>query len=130
MKKSRITISQQSGTSIEFELSHFKAEGEKVRRALVLRFMDYYDTLRNVGAKGFKGSEPFDITMKSGSVVVFNTATLSTEARTRLKLTNTPKGRTLFMNRLDALVGFMQRCDDLTTVEQVTDKLEAMLLTA
>jgi hypothetical protein len=128
-KKSKITI-ENNGVSIDFTINHQgKEDGQKVRRALVLRFMDYYDTMRQVRASGFKASEPFQITMSTGSRVLFNTATLSMDARAKLKLQNTPQGRVRFMTRLDILVAFMQRCEG-ASVDNTIDTLESLLLEA
>jgi hypothetical protein len=125
--KTTIIISN-NGLNAEMSISHASGKSRlKVQRAMVLRFMDYYDTMRFVKAKGFKGSEPFNIAMQINGVTLWNTATLDARFQATLKLQNTTEGRKRFESRLFALVGFAIRCTE-TNVDNVTTELEARLL--
>ena len=114
MKNTQIIISN-NGTQIKFDLETSNGKSiSKVQKALVYRFMDYYDTLRSVGSKSFKATEPFNIKMNVNGVMLWDTK-MSIEAEAKLKLINTPKGRYMFERRLANIIGFAIRCQESDT---------------
>lgn len=127
MKNTNIKI-ENNGTFIEFNLETANGKSHsKVQKALVYRFFDYYDTLRSVGSKCFKGSEPFAISMHINGVTMWDTSVLSVKAQTRLKLINTAKGRRAFESRLEALVGFALRTQETNTDAIIKDVEERLM---
>ncbi len=127
MKNTQIKI-ENNGSTIEFNLESANGKSHaKVQKALVYRFMDYYDTLRSVGSKCFKGSEPFVVSMQINGVTMWDTSVLSVKAQTRLKLINTPKGRRAFESRLEALVSFAIRTQETNTDAIIKDVEQRLL---
>jgi hypothetical protein len=127
MKNTNIKI-ENNGTFIEFNLetTNGKSMG-KVQKALVYRFFDYYDTLRSVGSKCFKGSEPFVISLHINGVSMWDTSVLDVKAQARLKLINNPKGRRAFESRLEALIGFAIRTKETNTDTIIKDVEERLM---
>lgn len=116
-----------NGSSINFDLETSNGKSiAKVQKALVYRFFDYYDTLRGVGSKCFKATEPFNIRMEVNGVTLWDTK-MSIQAEAKLKLINTPKGRTMFEQRLERIIAFALRCSHMSTDEIIKD-VEARLL--
>ena len=108
--QTQITISQgDSQVSFSFEHADNKSR-VRIRRRLLFQFIDWYDTMRQVKARSFKGNQALRIQMQGA--VSFDTGSLSMEAQTVLKLQNTAKGRTSFLRKLDVLVCFMQRLNE------------------
>ena len=111
-KSTKITIAN-NGASISFDLDTANGKSiAKIQRALVLRFFDYYDTMRAIKAKGFKATEPFNISMHVNNVCKWNTGSLDMRAQATLKLQNTVKGRAMYESRLNRLVGFALRSQE------------------
>lgn len=109
MKNTQIKI-ENNGTFIKFDLdTNNTKDNNKVRRALVYRFFDYYNTMRVLGAKGFKGNVPFVIDILIDGQLQFTSAKLTTQVQTRLKLINNPKGRAKFEFSLDTIIAMAQR---------------------
>jgi hypothetical protein len=116
-----------NGTFINFDLESTNSKSiSKVQKALVYRFFDYYDTLRAVGSKCFKATEPFNISMQINGVVMWDTK-VSTQLEAKLKLINTPKGRAMFDGRLTNIIGFAIRCANMGTDEIIKDAEERLL---
>lgn len=116
-----------NGSSIKFDLETSNGKSmQKIQKALVYRFFDYYDTLRAVGSKCFKATEPFNIVMLANGVTLWDTK-MSIEAEAKLKLINTPKGRAMFEKRLERIIAFALRCANMSTDEIIAD-VETRLL--
>ena len=112
MKNTQITISN-NGSQIKFNLESSNGKSiAKVQKALVYRFMDYYDTLRAVGSKSFKATEPFNIKMHINGVMLWDTK-MSVQAEAKLKLINTPKGRAMFELRLERIIRSEEHTSEL-----------------
>ena len=125
MKNTEIIISN-NGSEIKFNLESSNGKSTyKVQKALVYRFMDYYDTLRAVRSKSFKGNEPFVVQMKINGVLIYDTR-WSIEAQLSLKLVNNPKGRVRFMENLSHAIGLAIRLQK-TNVEEVIEDTEERL---
>lgn len=130
MKKQTKIIISNNGAQISFELESADSKSiMRIQQALVLRFFDYYDTMRAIGAKGFKATEPFLISMHVEGVTKWDTGTLTMEAQARLKLTNNVAGRLRYESRLSRLVGFALRSTE-TCPDKINKTLTAQLLTA
>lgn len=128
MKNTQIIISN-NGTQIKFDLETSNSKSiQKIQKALVYRFMDYYDTLRAVGSKSFKATEPFNIKMHINGVMLWDTK-MSVDAQAKLKLINTPKGRAMFELRLERIIAFAIRTQESDTDKIIKD-VEARLLEA
>lgn len=126
MKNTQITISN-NGSEVKFSLETTNGKSiAKVQKALVYRFMDYYDTLRSVGAKSFKATEPFNIALDVNGVMLWDTK-MSMQAQAKLKLINTPKGRASFEARLERIIAFAVRTQNLDTDGIISD-FESRLL--
>lgn len=129
MKNVSIEI-RNAGMSIKFDLEVSPSKSHaKVQRALVYQFFDYYDTIRRIGAVGFKANEPFNVAMRIDGVKLWDTAQCSVQAQARLKLINTPKGRGAFEYRLGELVSYTLRAQN-SNVDNIIKELEVRLLTA
>jgi hypothetical protein len=127
MKNTTIKIENHE-SSIQFDLTtNNTKDNAKVRRALVYRFFDYYNTMRVIGAKGFKASEPFKISFVVDGKISFCTTQCTTQAQTTLKLINTPKGRGKFEMRFENLVALAQRMG-VTDTDEVIKQAEVMLM--
>jgi hypothetical protein len=128
MKNTTIKI-ENHVSSIQFDLtSNTTKDNDKVRRALVYRFFDYYNTMRVIGAKGFKASEPFVITFVVNGKIAFTSTQCTTQAQTTLKLINTPKGRGKFEMRLSNLIALAQRMN-VVDADEIIKEVERTLLT-
>ena len=127
MKNSTLKI-ENNGTFIKFdgETSNGNSN-KKIAHALVLRFFDWHDTMRSIGAKGFKANQPFKVTMLINDAVVWDTGRMNIEAQAKLKLINNPKGRAAFEGRLNTLVAYMGRAS-MDNIDQVTEMLEENLM--
>ena len=126
MKNTQNVISN-NGTQIKFDLETSNGKSiAKVQKALVYRFMDYYDTLRSVGSKCFKATEPFNIKMNVNGVMLWDTK-MSIKAEAKLKLINTPKGRAMFERRLTNIIGFAIRCQESDTHTIIKDVEKRLL---
>jgi len=129
MKNTQIKI-ENNGTFIKFDLdTNNTKDNNKVRRALVYRFFDYYNTMRVLGAKGFKGNEPFVVTILIDGQLQFTSANLTTQVQTRLKLINNPKGRERFDFALDTIIAMAQRFES-TNVDAIIKDVATRLLEA
>jgi hypothetical protein len=127
MKNTTIKIENHE-SSIQFDLTTNNTKDDaKVRRALVYRFFDYYNTMRIIGAKGFKASEPFKISFVVDGKIAFTTTQCTTQAQTTLKLINNPKGRAKFEMRLDNIIALAQRLG-VNSTEQVIKQVEETLM--
>lgn len=127
MKNTTLKI-ENNGTFIQFDLSTQKNKSnKKIQHLLVLRFFDWYDTMRSIGAKGFKATEPFKLTMKIDDAIVWDSGRMGIQAQAKLKLTNTPKGRGRFEYRLNRIVGFLDRVNT-NNHEEYVEKVEKALL--
>lgn len=128
MKNVSIEI-RNAGLSIKFDLEVSASKSlEKVQRALVYRFFDYYDTMKRIGAKGFKATEPMQIALKIDGAKKWDSVTFSVEAQARLKLNNTPKSRGKFEYNLGELVALSLRMNETNEdkiVKQLTERLMA-----
>lgn len=112
MRNSTLKI-ENNGTFIQFDVETSNSKSfKKVQYNLVLRFFDWYDTMRRIGAKGFKATEPFKLSMVINNAVVWDTTRMSVEAQARLKLQNTIKGRGRFEYNLTELVALMGRLQE------------------
>jgi hypothetical protein len=117
-----------NGTFINFDLEASKgASIQRVQKALVYRFFDFYDTMRGVGAKAFKATMPFNIAMKIDGVVLWDTS-VSTHLEAKLKLINNPKGRHKFETRLTKIMEFAIRCANQPNPEKIIEDVEQRLL--
>ena len=127
MKNTTIKI-ENHVSSIQFDLtSNNTKDNDKVRRALVYRFFDYYNTMRVIGAKGFKASEPFKISFVVEGKIAFTTTNCTTQAQTTLKLINTSKGRGKFEMRLSNLIALAQRMN-VVDADEIIKEVERTLL--
>jgi len=127
MKNSTLKI-ENNGTFIKFDVETSNGKSiSKIQHNLVLRFFDWHDTMRSIGAKAFKSSEPFKVTMLIDNAVVWDTSRMNVEAQTKLKLQNTPKGRGMFEYRLNLLVGLMGRLSN-SDIDSYTKEAEERLL--
>lgn len=127
MKNSTLKI-ENNGTFIKFDVETSNGKShKKIAHALVLRFFDWHDTMRSIGAKGFKASEPFKLTMLINDAVVWDTGRMNVEAQARLKLINNPKGRGMFEKRLNKIVAYMGRAS-MDNIDQATEVLEENLM--
>jgi len=128
MKNTTITI-ENNGARIEFSLDTARGKSiSKIQKALVLRFFDYYDTMRAIKAKGFKASEPFNVSMQVNNVMQWSTGSLDMNAQATLKLQNTVAGRIRYEQKLNRLIGFAIRSTE-TNVDVINKEL-AHLVTA
>ena len=64
--------------------------------------------------------------MEVNGVTLWDTK-MSIQAEAKLKLINTPKGRTMFEQRLERIIAFALRCTHMSTDEIIKD-VEARLL--
>ena len=126
MKNTTITI-ENNGARIQFSLDTARGKSiSKIQKALVLRFFDYYDTMRAIKAKGFKATEPFNVSMQVNNVLTWSTGSLGMEAQATLKLQNTVAGRIRYEQKLNRLIGFAIRSNE-TDVDKINKELEHLV---
>ena len=119
---------ENNGTFIEFDLSTAKNKSnKKIQHLLVLRFFDWYDTMRAIGAKVFKANQPFKLTMKIDKAVVWDSGQMGVTAQARLKLINTPKGRGNFEYSLNKIIAYVERTK-INDIDKAIEKAEKELL--
>lgn len=132
MKKTTTISIQNNGLSMNFDLETSSQKSDsKIQKALVYRFLDYYDVMRSVKAKGFKATEPFNIKIVSGGKLLIDTTdevVFTATMRATLKLINTPKGRVTFEGRLSQFIALAIRVSTLTTPEEITKDAQERLL--
>ena len=127
MKHTKLTI-ENNGTFIEFDLETSNGKSlKKIQHALVLRFFDWHDTMKSIGAKAFKSTIPFTISMSVNNAIVWDTSALHVKAQARLKLINNPKGRGKFEYRLTELMKLMERMSE-NDVDKNIEILEERLM--
>ena len=127
MKNSTLKI-ENNGTFIQFDLETSNGKSlKKIQHALVLRFFDWHDTMKSIGAKAFKATVPFIVSMTINDAVVWDTGAMHVKAQAKLKLTNTPKGRGMFEYRLTELIKLAARQSE-TDVDTTIEVLEERLL--
>ena len=119
---------ENNGTFIEFDLSTANNKSnKKIQHLLVLRFFDWYDTMRSIGAKGFKANQPFKLTMKIDKAIVWDSGQMGVTAQARLKLINNPKGRGKFEYSLNKIIGYIDRTK-MRNEDKYIEMLEENLL--
>ena len=127
MKNTKLTI-ENTGTFIEFDIETSNGKSlKKIQHALVLRFFDWHDTMKAIGAKAFKSTMPFTISMSVNNAIVWDTSTLHIKAQAKLKLINNPKGRGKFEYRLTELMKLMERLSE-NDIDKNIEILEERLM--
>lgn len=127
MKNTKLTI-ENNGTFIEFDIETSNGKSlKKIQHALVLRFFDWHDTMKAIGAKAFKSTMPFTISMSVNNAIVWDTSTLHIKAQAKLKLINNPKGRGKFEYRLTELMKLMERLSE-NDIDKNIEILEERLM--
>ena len=127
MKNTKLTI-ENNGTFIEFDIETSNGKSlKKIQHALVLRFFDWHDTMKAIGAKAFKSTMPFTFSMSVNNAIVWDTSTLHIKAQAKLKLINNPKGRGKFEYRLTELMKLMERLSE-NDIDKNIEILEERLM--
>ena len=127
MKNTKLTT-ENNGTFIEFDIETSNGKSlKKIQHALVLRFFDWHDTMKAIGAKAFKSTMPFTISMSVNNAIVWDTSTLHIKAQAKLKLINNPKGRGKFEYRLTELMKLMERLSE-NDIDKNIEILEERLM--
>lgn len=125
----------QEATGLSYELSFDVAKDSTITAKQFVfgampKFFNYVYTMRSLGAKGVKLSEPFAVVVKQGKNVVFRSNNVDenqfvNEAfGAKLKLQNTWEGRKRFAERINVLLEYVEQKFGPITFDQLIDSIQ------